>query len=90
MILAFSLGERVVNHLARRCEVSTCAVKEMVCVILTTLPCRDSRIMYLAAPSHQCLCLCRLQCGAAAARMSRSGGGVHVPDGHDGSPLGGL
>lgn len=29
IILAFSLGERVVNHLARRCEVSTCAMKEM-------------------------------------------------------------
>lgn len=47
MILALSLGESVVNHLARRCcgELLTLALNDRVGdEVRTTLPCRDRRI----------------------------------------------
>ena len=48
MILALSLGERVVNHFARRCcgeFESTLALNDKVGdEVLTTLPCRDRRM----------------------------------------------
>lgn len=47
MILALSLGESVVNHLARRCFF-VCELVEMQSQVgdelRTTFPCRDSRI----------------------------------------------
>lgn len=51
VILAFSLGESVVNHLQRRCAVldfeSTRPFQTKIAAELTTLPWRERRRMYL-------------------------------------------